>query len=54
MPIGVNNQKLFQNAQFQQCVDFAEAEVKAGGALIVLSIADWSLGHSHDHLEAWP
>ena len=30
------------------------AIVKAGGALIVLSIADWALGHSHDHLEAWP
>ena len=54
MAIGINNQNLFQNAQFQQFVDFAEAEVKAGGALIVLSIADWALGHSHDHLEAWP
>ena len=30
------------------------AIVKAGGALIVLSIVDWALGHSHDHLEAWP
>ena len=54
MALEVNNQNLLQNAQFQQFVDFAEAAVKAGGALIVLSIADWALGHSHDHLEAWP
>ena len=108
MALEVNNQNLLQNAQFQQFVDFAEAEVKAGkqkaiarldagelgkivnrnikpgtddwvgigaglstflsplekeagntivkagGALIVLSIVDWALGHSHDHLEAWP
>ena len=108
MALEVNSQNLFQNAQFQQFVDFAEAAakagkqkavarvdagelggivnrtirpgsgdwvgigaglstflsplekeagnaiVKAGDALIVLSIADWALGHSHDHLEAWP
>ena len=101
MALEVNNQNLLQNAQFQQFVDFAEAAVKAGGALIVLSmqgfgerwhpgekqerlcaagrmlylspyepqgakldkremhirahaLVDWALGHSHDHLEAWP
>ena len=30
MSLEVNSQNLFQNAQFQQFVDFAEAEVKAG------------------------
>ncbi len=30
MPNEVNNQNLFQNEQFQQFVDFAEAAVKAG------------------------
>ena len=30
MPLEINNQNLFQNAQFQQFVDFAEAAVKAG------------------------
>ena len=53
MALEVNNQNLLQNAQFQQFVEFAEAAAAAGGALIVLSIADWALGHSHDHLEAW-
>ena len=30
MPSTINNQNLFQNAQFQQFVDFAEAAAKAG------------------------
>ena len=29
MPLEVNNQNLFKNAQFQQFVDFAEAAVAA-------------------------
>ena len=41
MALEVNNQNLLQNAQFQQFVDFAEAAVKAGGALIVLSMQDF-------------
>ena len=30
MALEVNNQNLFQNAQFQQFVDFAETAVAAG------------------------
>ena len=30
MPNTINNQNLFQNAQFQQFVDFAETAVAAG------------------------
>ena len=30
MALEVNNQNLFQNAQFQQFVDFAETQIHAG------------------------
>ncbi len=48
MSLEVNSQNLFQNAQFQQFVDFAEAEVKAGKQkamkLIESGVKDVKLG----------
>ena len=44
MAIGINSQNLFQNAQFQQFVDFAEAAAKAGKQKAVARVDAGELG----------
>ena len=44
MALEVNSQNLFQNAQFQQFVDFAEAAVKAGKQKAIARLDESELG----------
>ena len=44
MALEVNSQNLFQNAQFQQFVDFAEAAAKAGKQKAVARVDAGELG----------
>ena len=44
MPNSINNHNLFQNAQFQQFVDFAEAAAKAGKQKAVARVDAGELG----------
>ena len=44
MALEVNNQNLFQNAQFQQFVDFAEAAAKAGKQKAVARVDPGKVG----------
>ena len=49
MAIEINNQNLFQNAQFQQFVDFAEAAVKAGKQKAIARLDESELGGIRRH-----